>query len=107
MKQKKDYTLIAILIPFLFAVMASYPGCYSNVNKQAANVPYSTESDPNAFHVGDTLYPDMTHNDTLIVINADTLNSLFDGVDLPVPATDGEAILHWRLHLTEDMATNF
>lgn len=60
---------------------------------------YNMANDKNAFHVGDTLLPDYSHNDTLIVTDiasADSLNWLFDGVDLPAPATDSEidSVLH-------------
>lgn len=68
----------------LFIALVVYCGC--NDTKQ----PDSTATDPNAFHVNDILYPDYACNDTLIVINADELNRVFDGVDLPVPATDSE-----------------
>lgn len=48
------------------------------------------------YYNGQTLYPDYAHDDTLVVFNAKELNRIFDGVDLPVPATDEEIdeILH-------------
>lgn len=38
MKKKKDYTLLAIAIPFLFAVLVNLPGCYS-LDKKAPSAP--------------------------------------------------------------------
>jgi hypothetical protein len=45
MKQKKDYTLTALLIPFLIAVLASLPGCYDR-NKEGCK--YEGLECPNA-----------------------------------------------------------
>jgi hypothetical protein len=103
MQQKKqiNYLFLALSIPVFFALVAS--GAFSGCNFQS-NADRHYQSDIsniklNAFNVGDTLYPDYSHNDTLIVISiasADTLNLLFDGVDLPAPATDWEidSVLH-------------
>lgn len=90
MKKTKNYLLHALSIPFFAALVAS--GAFS-CNDAETKGNYSIKNDVNAFHVGDTLYPDYSHNDTLIVVSiasADTLNLLFDGVGLPVPATDWE-----------------
>jgi len=45
---------------------------------------------------GDTLYPSYACPDTLIIINADKLNWIFDGVATPAPASDSQidSVLH-------------
>jgi len=104
---KKDAALVLFICLcidcFVFMCCLSSCNFQSNTDRHyksdISNIPYSIENDKNAFHVGDTLYPDYSHSDTLIVqsiASADTLNLLFDGVDIPVPATDSEidSVLH-------------
>lgn len=62
---------------------------------------YNVANDVNSFHVGDTLLPDYAHSDTLVVVDADSLNYLFDGVDATIlPTTDSEidSVLHLYCH---------
>lgn len=37
MKKNKDYTLLALAIPFAIAVLANLPGCYDTKQKQGAD----------------------------------------------------------------------
>jgi hypothetical protein len=97
MKQKKDYTLLALFIPFMFALVASgaFSGCGENKPVKEGCVNYYNCDN---FKVGDTLYPDYPHEDTLIVssiANADTLNIIFAELS-PKVATDAEidSVLH-------------
>lgn len=48
------------------------------------------------YYNGEILLPDYAHDDTLVVFNAKELNRMFDGIDLPIPATDEEVdeVLH-------------
>ncbi len=109
MKQKKDYTLLALLIPFLFALVFSgaLSGCDNNLmpfecmyeGRECPNYNDCKGHDKELFHVGDTLYPSYANCDTLIVTNigsADTLNMVFNGEGLPTVATDSEidSVLH-------------
>ena len=57
-------------------------------------VPKKSVSRP--FFNGETLLPDYSHNDTLIVNDAGALNYIFNDSKLPIPATDGEIneVLH-------------
>jgi len=45
MKQKKDYTITALLIPFLIAVLANLPGCYTSNDVKESNLNRHYESD--------------------------------------------------------------
>ena len=92
-KTNFDFRILLIGIIFLIAALCS---CNNAEKTVKSNIPYSIENDTNAFHRMDILLPDYAHSDTLIVFNADALNTLFDGVDLPVPATDSEidSVLH-------------
>lgn len=100
MEKKKDYTLHLLFLVAILAALLNVPGCYKGGQKEAANSlqSYDIATDTNAFHIGDTLLPDYSHTDTLIVIDANSLNWIFDGVDLPVPATDSEIDSTIRLY---------
>lgn len=41
MKRSTDYTILALGIPFIIAVLSSLPGCYGDSKKQGANVGHS------------------------------------------------------------------
>ena len=65
MKQKKDYTLAALVIPFFMAILFNgpLPSCTSDKAK-----------DEGYFKQGQILYPDYACTDTLVVFDADGLN---------------------------------
>lgn len=77
---EKTLTVLFILIAvFSF----TFHGC-KPAQKQMAE-------DSNPFINGETLAPDYAHDDSLIVINADKLNEIFDGVNVALlPTTDGD-----------------
>jgi len=96
MKKTTNYTLLALFIPFMFALVASgaFSGC-GETKKDAGCINYLNCDN---FKVGDTLWPDYGNQDTLIVTSiasADTLNMIFDE-PLPKVATDAEidSVLH-------------
>lgn len=59
---------------------------------------YPKWHDSESFSNGEILYPDMAHDDTLVVFNAKELNKLFNKANntLPTPASDEEIdeVLH-------------
>jgi len=80
MKKTKNYLFAALLIPFLFALVASgfFAGCNDAETPLTNRCPNYYNCDN--FKVGDTLWPDDVHGDTLIITNigsADTLNMIF------------------------------
>lgn len=66
MRKTKDYTILALFIPFSLAILANLPGCYQSKQKPV---------DVQYFKAGDILYPDYVCSDTLIVVNAAGLNN--------------------------------
>lgn len=107
MKQKKDYTIIALLIPFFIAVAASCPSCYKDAGikiDKPIECRYEGRECPNFenckghavdlsieyFKQGDILYPDYAVPDTLIVIDAAGLNKAIAPIEQGFEdATDG------------------
>ena len=43
MKKKKDYTLLALAIPFMIAVLFNAPGCYKSDSKPPVIIKHPTE----------------------------------------------------------------
>lgn len=96
MKKTTNYTFLALFIPFMFALVAS--GAFSGCGETKKDVGCPNYYNCDNFKVGDTLYPDYPHEDTLIVISiasADTLNILF-AEPSPIVTTDSEidSVLH-------------
>lgn len=84
MKQKKDYTLLALFIPFAIACLFEIGiGCESSKTRQPESFKYAGyETDDTTYFNGQVLYPDYVHLDTLIVTDAETLNRLMSQYDI-------------------------
>lgn len=75
MKKNKDYTLAALSIPFLIAVLSSLPGCYAN-DKDANKCPYEGAECPNVqAYLQD--YQIRLHVDTVWIYDRDRLVGTF------------------------------
>lgn len=81
---KKDYTIHAMLLCFGLALLFNLPACY----KAPEPFKYSGyETSDTAYYNGEILYPDMIHDDTLIVVDASKLNWCMKYYDI---ASDGD-----------------
>lgn len=81
MKNKKDYSIVLLLIILLFAVLSS---CQKNDTK-IIEIPFKYagyECNDTNYINGQILYPDYVHLDTLVVIDAATLNELIQLPDI-------------------------
>lgn len=93
---KKEAALVLFICLCLDAFV--FMCCLSSCNDKENKIPCPNYYNCENFKVGDTLYPDYPHEDTLIVTSiasADTLNQLFSE-PLPKVATDSEidSVLH-------------
>lgn len=66
-------------------------------NKHITHTKQNVFDTSSVYYNGEILYPDMAHDDTLVVFNAKQLNRIFDGVNTSIlPTTDEEIdeVLH-------------
>lgn len=68
---KKDYTIHTILLCIAFAMLCNLPACYESHNSMKYE---GYETCDTSYYNGEILYPDYVHEDTLIVVNADSVN---------------------------------
>lgn len=84
-KTTKDYTLTALLIPFLIAVLANLPGCYSSNDVKESNLNRHFASDVSNIPVHQC--SDKSH------VNCDG-GCECDGMECIVPLRDYQIDLH-------------